>query len=126
MTTELSYIERRMITLAEVLLTRTREAKVEWSTTDRGNRFSHSGRSSSVWIEGKFDSDGDWNGTLTLLNSEGEVVELLQCGFEPRGDDTYNPSPWNKTLEELHDLARRRALNVDKVIDETLRELGID
>ncbi|MEU7934487.1 hypothetical protein [Micromonospora echinofusca] len=117
-------IQERMIALAQHLLDRTRQDKVVWTSTDDSRRFSYSGRKSSIWIEGKVDGDGDWVGTLTLLNSEGEVVERLSTDFDPEDEDgNFNPHPHNKILESLHDLARRQALNIDTLIDETISEL---
>ena len=111
-----------MVQLAQRLVARTREGRIAWDSTEDSSRYSYSGQSSSVWIEGGYDTDNDFNGALTLLNTGGEIVEVLRTDYTQVGNK-YESGPHNAVLEELHRAARRKALDIDRILSETLLEL---
>jgi hypothetical protein len=58
---------------------------------------------------------------------EDTVLRILKFGNEierlDSGDKEGGSSDWESTLEELHQMARRAALGVDKQLDELLEKM---
>ncbi len=122
----------RLVDVASTLFRRTVDGTIAWTTTEKGDRFLYTGTNTSVWIEGRIDRDGDWTGVLTILDSNGNVADTLQTEFPQvpqlipvlSSPSTYRDAPWNKILRRLHDAARRKALDVDAVIDSLMGDLA--
>ena len=88
------------------------EGKVAWVRTVDASTFSAVLGNSSVLI-----SKDETGLSLRLLNSAGEDLEHIT----PADTGEFWGSP---RMEELYELARRRALNVDAELDNVLVELN--
>lgn len=113
----------RLHEIATMLLQRTRADAVTWRTTDDEDAFLYSGSKSSLIID-YFPGRDEYE--LRLLNQRGTVVESLgtawTSGVDP-WDAPNQPAKWNKTLEQLHDAARRSALDIDGLLESTLADI---
>ena len=112
----------RFVTLAENLLNATKAGKVSWALTDNETKFLYAGTRSSVAIEFYDSRDGEET-VLSLLNSQGTVVDSLVTEYHRTSDETMSPAPWNIILEDLYSAARRVAHNVDEAIDSMLSDI---
>lgn len=116
--------ELRLAEVARVSLKRTREGVLDWRTTDDEAAFLFSGTSSSIIAD--FYPRKDLY-EIRILNSRGTIVESLRSREVTVDEGPWSsvePAPWNELLKELHDAARRSALRIDEVLDETLQELN--
>lgn len=121
-----SDVRGRMFKVASRLLKETLEGRVPWTPTDKEQEFLYSGTKSSVVISHHEDRDGDDVYTMSLLDTRGTVVEQLRSDYVPSQgafQPTMEPAAWNDTLEQLHDAARREALNIDALLDGVLEDL---
>jgi hypothetical protein len=98
--------------LTPILLTKTREGKLQW---EDGGSGSFLASVDDVTLKVEYDNvSREVDHRLRLLNDDGEVIEE----FVPRrGTDKAGP------LAELYDLARRRALKVDESLAKLERSL---
>ncbi len=94
--------------ILQKLIQLSNEGKIEWAPTVDPLKFSAALGSSSVVIA----KDGH-TFYLNLLNRSGDDLDHMDSG------EWGNPS-----MEQLYDLARRRALNVDAELDNVLVELN--
>lgn len=99
----------RMSELVIQLLNRARSNKVEWERTPNRDSYAVNLPDMSIVVERR--DDGFF---LRLINSEGSVIETMS------GHDSVTTS---QQLEQLHDLARRHVLEIDKHIDKALEYL---
>lgn len=114
----------RMVNLADELRERTKSGRIAWKETDDPTVFLYSGSSSSVEVD-SWVTSGRPRVALRLRNSSGAEVDALNLTYENDFATPGNESAF-ELLEELHELARRSALNVDEVIDSLLRDLESD
>lgn len=118
-------IRERLIEIARASLQRTQDGSMEWRPTDDEAAFLYSGSSTSLIID-YFPQDEQFQ--LRLLNGRGTVIGTLETEWDP---DLSDPTPWGKTaapwnevLATLHDAAKRSALQIDVLLDSTLRDLN--
>jgi hypothetical protein len=108
--------------IASEALEQTHKGMMTWRTTDDEDAFLFSGPKSSLIIASEFRSlmglSSPFPKTrrveLRVLNNRGTVVETLRAST---GDDSY------ELLRSLYEAARRIALDVDGVLDTTLKDL---
>lgn len=119
--------QRQMQEIAAKLLEQTGFGNVEWRTSDHANTFLYSGPNSSILITRSQTGDGY---SMQILNGVGRKIEEL-VSTELHDDekapwdvDETAPAPWNQTLGDLWEAARVSALNVERVIQETLNDLN--
>lgn len=117
----------RMERLAQSLLAATEEGRVEWSAADdTQTTFSTARSAGSVVIE-SHDRDGAEPYILTVFDSSGRRVETLESSWD-QGDTVLGirqAARWNDLLRNLYEAARRRALNIDTVLDALINDLEI-
>lgn len=102
-------------TLINSLLAKTREGRVKWFSTASALAYSVAFSSSAVTI--RSDSSAVLpRYTLSVQNSDGQDIESFTSMMP--GDDCY-PS-----LEELFQLARRKATGAEKTIAQIQEELA--
>jgi hypothetical protein len=108
--------EDRLAELAAIinaLIARTREGKVEWewSVADR--------RSVADLVNGRVlvgkDRDGD--SVVTIQDTEAVTLEAINVGFLEYAD-------LKSSADELYELARRSALQVDSKLESILQEIA--
>ena len=111
-----------MVQLLGGLIQATSEGRIKWEPAKgRSDAFEYVGRASRVLI-GSRDDDSAYPYQLTILDNANRVVESLQTSWsnDPFGDP--EPEPWNADIDELYQLARRSALNIDVAIRDLLRD----
>lgn len=110
--------------IIHMLLRLTKARRLDWEVDDPWNRSTYTislpGYSASIASE---DSDGLQPFHLKLIDSQGQPFETISSERDLDGE-------WDRRsvrLEELYEVARRRALNTDVALDEFLKKLkGID
>ena len=115
----------RLFEIAAMLLNKTRSSALTWRATDDEDAFLYSGSKSSLIIDY---NPGQDEYELRLLNQRGTVVESLTTAWEvvqnpSPWEDANRPAKWNDTLMQLHDAARRSALDIDGLLDSTLADI---
>lgn len=110
----------RLMELAGRLLSLTRQGKIHWSQGEASS-YEYSTATSSVLVSND-DEDGRHPFTLEVYNDSGNVVDQLKTGYTA----THMAYAWNDLIEELYTVARRDALDIDKVLDEILAQLPTD
>jgi hypothetical protein len=120
------YSRERMIALAKDLLTGTTEGKIAWTATDDETTFLYSRPNWSVTICSMVDRDGDNQTKLSVHNSRGTVVRILENRFRQKAKGGYEPGEWNELLDGLFIAARGSALAVDDILDDILADLRAD
>lgn len=123
MTADAAPANERLLVLAERLLQRTEAGKISWSRTAEENTFLFNGTSSSVAVEGHVDRDGDFVGSLRVLNERGSEVDTLRTDFGDGAGGRWTPARHNELLRKLHSSARGSALRINEVLDVLLNEL---
>lgn len=106
--------EDRLWDLAEKLYERTRSNAIEWQTTNREDAFMYAGSGASVMIRSQ-DGDGVAPWQLAIFDDRGveaEAISTYEQGEERRA-----------MLYDLYVLARRNALNINKLVDSLFKEL---
>ncbi|GGK09455.1 hypothetical protein GCM10010123_44180 [Pilimelia anulata] len=111
-------VQGRLLDLAKKLRDRTRAGHIDWVTTPHSSEVTASGPNSGFTLRSMIDSDGDEVVTLALLNPRGQRVASLECEWSG-GEE----APQNEVLRELYDLAKRKALKIDELIESTLHDL---
>jgi hypothetical protein len=106
-----------LIRLCTGLAEATAAGQVDWVARE-DTSFRYRGASGGVDIRSR-KRDGEPPYELILFNTKKDKVDTLSS--ETSEDDT--PAPWNEPLADLYRAARRRALGVDKIIDDLLVEL---
>jgi hypothetical protein len=116
-------IQDRMTKLAGQLLERTSEGQISWGETDNEDEFIYSGVNNSVTIRRLDKQTVKGRYVLSVRNWRGTLVESLQSDLI-EGDFISTPAKWNTALSNLYEEARRNALDVEKVLDDLISELG--
>lgn len=106
-----------LIRLCTGLAEATGAGQVEWVAREETS-FRYKSSSGGVDVRSR-ERDGEPPYELILFNSKKERVDTI---FSEWSDDNV-PAPWNEPLVDLYRAARRRALGVDKIIDDLLGEL---
>lgn len=110
-------LNARLRQLAEAALTRTRAGQMDWRPMSDEDAFLFSGASSSLVVD-YFRSSGRYE--LRVLNSRGTVVESIDG--EPV-DIWGEGQSVGQLLAELHEAARRNALDIDALLDNALKDV---
>ena len=111
-----SYGTKRLEELTRRLVLATAQGGIEWQETDGPSSYMCMLAGPSVVISSA-DNDGSFPYTLQILNDQGAVVESVRSdGSDPWSDD-------NSELVDLYNAARRKATNVEEVLDTILRQL---
>jgi hypothetical protein len=122
MTNEPSSTEQRMLKLLRRLHAKTAQGQVQWEGTAKEGMFQSSFPNYVVRIS--VDSRGEGSAPdyfLTIRNAAGRVVESTSDVAIDQGMN--GPPQAFPLMKELHDMARRQALGVDKALDSLLSEL---
>jgi hypothetical protein len=104
----------KMLALAESLIDRTERGLVTWTPSSSGDQFYFSTPSATVSVSSR-DSDNRAPYILTLLDAQGRAVESIIT--QPEVVAASNQ------VAALFELARQRALNIDKVLDDLLSDI---
>jgi hypothetical protein len=107
MGTEMTQIEE----LANSILEKTNEGKLQWSTLGDGYYQAAIG-DNSITIDARSQIY-----TLVIRNTEGQVVERMNVLFGTKGQK-------EEILSAIYRLARRQALKVDETLEEIKRTLN--
>lgn len=107
----------RLVELSRRLRAATDEGQVEWTAED-DTTFLWSGSSGAISVRSR-DGDGEEPFELDVFSATRQKVETL--GSEWTEDE--RPAPWNDALTGLYRSARRRALGVDRILEDLLGEL---
>ena len=107
----------RLVELSRRLRAATDEGQVEWTAED-DTTFLWSGSSGAISVRSR-DGDGEEPFELDVFSATRQKVETL--GSEWTADE--RPAPWNDALTGLYRSARRRALGVDRILEDLLGEL---
>ena len=92
-----------------------------WAVSDTPYTYEFSGSEAVVRVRSK-DRDGVSPFVLELFNADGVLAESLESDWVA---DEYEqqPMPWNGTLSDLFEAARRAALDIDRLTTSLLRDL---
>jgi hypothetical protein len=107
----------RLVEVAKRLGAATDEGQVEWAAED-DTTFRWTGSSGAISVRSR-DGDGEEPFELDVFSAAKQKVETL--GSEWTEDE--QPAPWNEALTRLYRAARRKALGVDRILDDLLAEL---
>jgi hypothetical protein len=104
--------DERLLELASLLFEKTKTGEIAWEKTSFDETFQTSFPKYSVRIQKVKGAP-----TLFLFNEDGDLIEELSYveAFLSLGSENR--------LNELFELARRKAMGVDQALDELLREL---
>lgn len=113
-----------MLRLTRRLLEQTRKKQIEWSITDRDDRFLFSSTRSSALIA---KNRGPSEYRLWLLNSRGAAIASIETrrSLDPATGDLVEATQ-NGMLEELYYSARDSALDVGNTLEDMFNSLGIE
>lgn len=106
-----------LIRLCTDLAEATGAGQVDWSAREETS-FRYRSASGGVDVRSR-ERDGEPPYELVLFNSKKDKVDTLASEWSQDNE----PAPWNEPLVDLYRSARRRALGVDKIIDDLLAEL---
>jgi hypothetical protein len=108
-------IDDRIVRLVQLLLEKTSAGEIRWEETPTSNTFQCSLSNYSVLIsQTSFRDAPGATQSLAVANEEGRIIEEVESGALGSND-------W--LLRDLFALARRKALGVDKALDEMLHLL---
>jgi hypothetical protein len=116
--------------LVRRLLEQTRSKQIEWSTTDREDRFLFSSTRSSVII-GKtrqpMPGESVAGYKLWLLNGRGSPISAIESG-QVWNDESgqFVATEQSEILEQLYYSARDSALEVENTLEDMFGALGIE
>lgn len=110
----------KQLRMIQALLRNTKSGKLEWKETGDNDAFQalFSGTSFILRRERGGANEPDYQGII--INERGDVAESFSdtdFATEGRGPEAYH------VMHELFDLARRKVLGVDRIIDSILKEL---
>jgi hypothetical protein len=106
-----------LIELCTGLAEATATGKVEWNARE-DTSFLYEGSNGAVEIRSR-DKDGEAPFELILYSPGMDRLDAVQSEWSMNEE----PAPWNESLMELYRAARRRALGVDRVIEDLLAEV---
>jgi len=104
-------INQKQMQLIQKLLEKTRKQEIHWKETETVEEFQISFPSSSVRISGSGEKI-----VLGIFNEEGTIIDVI------RENELFTQET-NQSLIELLHLARRDALNADKILDKIIASL---
>lgn len=107
----------RLVELSKRLRAATDEGQLEWTAED-DTGFVWTGSNGAVSVRSR-DGDGEEPFELDVFSPTRQKVETL--GSEWTEDE--RPAPWNEALTRLYRAARRKALGVDRILEDLLGEL---
>jgi hypothetical protein len=107
----------RLVELSKRLRAATDEGQLEWTAED-DTSFVWIGSNGAVSVRSR-DGDGEEPFELDVFSPTRQKVETL--GSEWTEDE--RPAPWNEALTRLYRAARRKALGVDRILEDLLGEL---
>lgn len=107
----------RLVELSKRLRAATDEGQLEWTAED-DTSFVWTGSNGAVSVRSR-DGDGEEPFELDVFSPTRQKVETL--GSEWTEDE--RPAPWNEALTRLYRAARRKALGVDRILEDLLSEL---
>ena len=107
----------RLVELSKRLRAATDEGQLEWTAED-DTSFVWTGSNGAVSVRSR-DGDGEEPFELDVFSPARQKVETL--GSEWTEDE--RPAPWNEALTRLYRAARRKALGVDRILEDLLGEL---
>ena len=107
----------RLVELSKRLRAATDEGQLEWTAED-DTSFVWTGSNGAVSVRSR-DGDGEEPFELDVFSATRQKVETL--GSEWTEDE--RPAPWNEALTRLYRAARRKALGVDRILEDLLGEL---
>ena len=118
-------LQNLMTKVAEQLLRRTLAGDISWAETDKEDDYLYSGSDSSASIYFSRRS-GSVRGryVLTVFNSRGTRIEELRSDYVRTNEGVIEEAGWNGVLSELHEAARRNALDIEGVLDDLIAELS--
>lgn len=116
----MSDLDERILRLAKRLLEMTNEGSIQWErgSSSRDDVFAWSSPRSTVTIWSR-DKDKSHPFVLAITDASGTEVERVT----DIGDGPSYMSLW-EIMDDLYPLVRRQALQVDKVINDLLEDLG--
>lgn len=104
------------------LLANSREGKIGWESTASSGVYQAAFPNYSVRVLARTNAEYNQDYGLEIYDQEGQVIEQV---WDTDLDDSSFPSRRNyQRLKELYSLARRRALGVDRALDDILQALG--
>jgi hypothetical protein len=102
------------------LVSKTNHNELDWRESPSADTFQTSFANYSVTISETEGRRGQIDYVVSLINSEGVVVDnISDTDLDSGSGDTY----FFQMLRGLYQAARRRALGVDNALDEILKEL---
>jgi hypothetical protein len=107
----------RLVELCERLASATVLGGVEW-VAEEETAFTCEQKSGTIGIRSR-DRDGEPPYELVIFNRDGAKVESLFSEWTAEQE----PAFWNQAFADLYRAARRKALGVDKLLDDLLAEL---
>lgn len=107
----------QLVELSSRLRVATDSGELEWTAED-DTTFLWTGSSGAVSVRSR-DGDGEEPFELDVFSAARQKVETLSS--EWTADE--QPAPWNDALARLYRAARRKALGVDRILDDLLAEL---
>jgi len=109
--------------LVGTLIEGSKAGRLRWEPMSVEERFSVSLSKGGIIIDYVQNrEDGDDRYTVSVLNSYGVVVETFTDADLDR--DEALGIRWFSEMQDLYDLARRKALKSDEVLNDLLQELG--
>jgi hypothetical protein len=107
----------RLVELCERLAAATTLGGIDWEVEEE-TAFLCKRRSGTVAVRSR-DRDGEPPYELVIYSPKGEKAESLLSEWSAEQE----PAFWNQPLTDLYRTARRKALGVDKILDELFAEL---
>jgi hypothetical protein len=107
----------RLIELTRRLTAATDAAQLEWAAVE-DTAFMWTASHGAVTVRSR-DGDGEEPYELDVFSAERQKVETLTTEWT----EDERPAPWNEAVARLYRAARRKALGVDRILEDLLREL---
>lgn len=106
--------------LVRKLHEKTIDGKLEWEQTDKRGVFQTSFPDYTIRISMQLEESGEYY-YVSIYDSQGILVEQVNdVGLEGDIPDSF------KLMKEMYEFARRKALGVDKALDDILSQLEED
>ena len=108
--------ENQMAQFREILgalLVRTRKGRVKWEQSSFGTFFSATLASGKVIVN----KDDDYDTVVRIMDTDSNILGEINSGYRKHVDLKEN-------ADELYELARRSALQVDSKLESILREIS--
>ncbi|MFC7933550.1 hypothetical protein [Streptomyces cinereoruber] len=123
----------RLVKIVKLLLRSTKAGRLEWDSVGSNDRprYVTSFTDASFVVYSK-DNDGAHPFIVELRNERGEILESIQSASirplrrelnEEERLERQSQREFNNILYELHNVARRNAMNIDSFLDNLLSQL---